>query len=533
MLDLMRKHARNWGMKLLLGIIIVVFIFYFGSMRNQNEASVLASFDGKAISNADFQREYENILDLYRSRLGSNFSEEMVKALNLKEQAVNNLIGKAIMMAEAEEFGIRVSDEELRNSILSYPAFQRDGLFDQRLYEQTLRMNRLTPEDFETRQRNTLVMSKLQDLIADGIHVSDREVFDIYRMQKEKINVAFLRLSSKDYREKVVPAPSALESYFKEHSKDFRIPEQIQVRYIAFPAADFASTAKIADDDIREYYTKNKTKFAKPGSPPPALAEVNDRIVAELRQAAGMARAAEEAKRAHDTIYQQENFKAYAAAKGIKVLTTPLFSARNIPQELGSLKDFSKDVFPLQPNELSRVLSDDRGYYLFQVAARKPSYIPNFQEIRPEVEGRYVEKEARVLCQKDADLLLERLKKGEAWNKITKEKKLPGGETGFILPASGSPALGFSEQLTNALAQLSEATPFPAKALPADGNFVIVRFKERSKFDDADFQSQKENMKNLLREFKKNEILSAWIEGRKLALTKEGRLKFNKDNVPG
>ncbi|MBW2673708.1 MAG: SurA N-terminal domain-containing protein [Deltaproteobacteria bacterium] len=33
MLQLMRKHARNWLMKVVLGIIIIVFVFYFGSMR--------------------------------------------------------------------------------------------------------------------------------------------------------------------------------------------------------------------------------------------------------------------------------------------------------------------------------------------------------------------------------------------------------------------------------------------------------------------------------------------------------------------
>jgi peptidyl-prolyl cis-trans isomerase D len=189
MLDIMRKHAKNWVMKLLLGIIIVVFIFYFGSMRDSDRTDTIAIFDGKAISNADFQREYQNLIDLYRNRFGGNLNEEMIKGLKLKEQATDNLIRQAIILAKADELNLRVSDEELRNSILSYPAFQRNGVFDQHVYEDTLRQNKMTPENFETMQRKVVITGKIQDLIISGVHVSDRELLDIYRMQKEKINV--------------------------------------------------------------------------------------------------------------------------------------------------------------------------------------------------------------------------------------------------------------------------------------------------------------------------------------------------------
>ena len=42
MLNIMRKHARNWLMKLILGIIIVVFVFYFGSMGGKQRAERIA-----------------------------------------------------------------------------------------------------------------------------------------------------------------------------------------------------------------------------------------------------------------------------------------------------------------------------------------------------------------------------------------------------------------------------------------------------------------------------------------------------------
>lgn len=529
MLRLMRKHARSWGMILMLGIIVIVFIFYFGYSSEQGQANTMATLDGKVISHRDYQQEYDNLLDYYRNQLGRNFSEEIIKLLNLKEQAFDKLLGQAIILAKAKELSLQVDDEELKNSIMAHPAFQRDGSFNQRVYEEALRLNKLTPENFETRQRQTLITAKLQNLIADGIHVSDEDVFALYRLQKEKINLSFLKLTSNSYLDRVKPNRQALEDFYKEHKKDFHVPEQLQTRYIVFSATDYGSAINVAEADIREYYDRNKQMFAKPGGKAPALAELKDKISLELKRFGGMARAAAEAKQAHDTIYQQENFTAFAAGKGLKVLTSPFFPANKIPVEFQALTDFSKNVFTLQVNEMSRVMSDAKGYYIFQVAAKKPSYIPDFTEAAGIVESRYKEKEAAALCEKDANQLLERLKKGEPWEKVAKGKNISSGETGLISPGAGLPELGITPQADNPLTQLSQAKPYPEKVLAGNGSFVIVRFKERSKPDEADFQTRKDELKKTLKEIKTTETLKVWLEGYKLNLIKEGRLKITRD----
>jgi peptidyl-prolyl cis-trans isomerase D len=157
MLDLMRKHARNWLMKTILGIIIIVFVFYFGSMGGRERAERVAMIDGKPIVYADFLREYQNLIEMYRRQFGQGLTEEMLKSLNLKQQALDNLINQAVVSKKAEMLNVRVTDEDVKATILTYPGFQRNGAFDQRIYEQTLRANKMTPEEFEEMQRKMLI----------------------------------------------------------------------------------------------------------------------------------------------------------------------------------------------------------------------------------------------------------------------------------------------------------------------------------------------------------------------------------------
>ena len=183
MLGLMRKHARNWLMKVLLGIIIIVFIFYFGSTRGTDKATAFAVIDDKAISYIEFQKEYENLVNLYRQRYGKALTEEQIKGMNLKQQAFDNLIGKAIILKKASDLGMVVTDTEVSTAIVSNPAFHQGGVFDERVYQQMLRYNKMKPADFESAQKKEMTIIRIQEFLQDGVKVSDAEVSDIYRLQ--------------------------------------------------------------------------------------------------------------------------------------------------------------------------------------------------------------------------------------------------------------------------------------------------------------------------------------------------------------
>jgi len=528
MLDLMRKHARNWLMKMILGIIIVVFIFYFGSMGGRQRAERIAMVDGKPIVYADFQREYQNLVDMYRQRFGQGLTEEMLKSLNLKQQALDNLINQAVVFKKAQEMNVTVTDEDVKAMILAYQGFQRNGAFDQRTYEQTLRANKMTPDEFEEIQRKTLITLKVEDLIQDGVKVSDQEVYDLYRMQNEKINIGFIQIAPKAFSAGVKTTPADLEAFLKAREGLFRVPEQLQLRYLAFMGQDYASASKISDADVADYYERHKEQWTKDKKVQP-LGEVRERIVAEMSLINGMYTASDEAKKAHDAIYQDENFDAYAAQKKLTVRTTGLFRLNDPPQEFRSMADFVKIVSGLQKNEISRVLQGEKGYYVITVAARKAPFLPQLKEIEPEVEKQFREAEAKRLAQKEAETLLARLKKGDGIEAVAREKGLKVTETGLFQPGGAVPTLGSSSELTEALFQISEKKPYPEQAYLIDGNYLIIRFKERGKLNDAEFAAQKDAIAKYVEKMKKGEVVKAWIEGSKNVLIKDGRLKFTRD----
>lgn len=529
MLDLMRKHARNWIMKLLLGIIIVVFVFYFGSIGGKQQAETIAVVDGKAIAYVDWVKEYQNLINYYRQRFGDALNDELLKQLNLKQVALDNMIQQAIVLQKARAMGLAVSDEEVRMSIMAMPAFQRGGVFDEKIYQQALRFNKITPEDFERMQKNTLMTALFLGLIQDGVKVSDQDVYDLYRFQNEKVNLRFVQFSPGVFRAKVTLKEEQLEAYLKEHDQAFRIPEQIQVRYLRFKGEDFAAGTAVTDAEIAEYYERHADQYKTAGGKRAALSDVKTKIASEIRGIGGMQAAAAAAKKAHDTIYQQEDFEGYAAKNRLAVHTTGLFSADLPPAELGRIGDALRNLFSLGKGEISRVLSDQKAYYLFKVEGKKPAYAPALKDVRTQVEKKVTEREADRLAKQEAESLLAALKQGKNLTELAAARKLSLAETGFFLTGAEAPKLGASRDLSAAIFQLTGKNPVPERIFHLNGHYVVLELKERTKPDDRNFAANRENLRNALLQSRKTEAVRTWMEGTKTAMIKEGKLKINKE----
>ena len=160
MLNLMREKAGSWMIKVLLGAVIVVFVFSYGVMREKKKVAKVASVNGDPITMKEYRETYNNLIEQLRYRFGERLNDDMIKMLQVKSQAINQLINKRLLLEEASRLNFRVSDIELATAIRETDAFQTAGVFDSRRYKNILNRNRLTPEEFENIRRETILTEK-------------------------------------------------------------------------------------------------------------------------------------------------------------------------------------------------------------------------------------------------------------------------------------------------------------------------------------------------------------------------------------
>ena len=526
MLKFFRERARGWFMIAVIGIIIFVFVLYFGSSRGNRSTNAIATVDKRIITEAEFHDEYAKMLDTVRMRLGDKLTPEIIKKMDLKRKTYDNLLNRQIILAKAADLKIQISDEELRNSIMSMPVLQTNGSFDEQKYRQILRYNRLNAEDFEALHRADMVANKIESIVREGVKISDQEIYDLYAFQNQKININYIQISGRDIKKTITPAQADLEDYLKRNSNIFRIPEQIKIKYIFFAAGSF--NADITDSDIKSYYSSYKDKYKSKDGKQLSLVDVKGIIVNELKKTRGLQNAFADAKKAHDIIYQEENFEAYATKNNLKVIDLDFFPINRLPQEFASVKDASGALLDLQKNDISKIMTAENGYYLVKVIDKKAAYVPKLNTIESEVRKNFMETETQLLAGKEAQSILNHLKSGETLENIAGKYGLKINETGFFQPGDTIPQLGSSPEIAEVIFQLSSNKPYAEKPLLINNAYVILKLKDVSKLDENDFAAKKEMYKKILISLKREEAMQTWLEGNKAAMIKEKRVRIKK-----
>lgn len=527
MLEFMRKQAKSWIMKVLLGLIIVVFVFYFGSTGGDKYAQAIAKVDGKIISYSDFSKKYSDIYDMYKRYMGGSLPEDFLKSMNLKQQAFDALINQTIVMNKAEEIGISADDDEVRNSIMFHQAFQRDGQFDERQYQYVLKQYKMTPEDFEKNQRASIMGTKLEALIKSAAHVSEQELFEAYALQSGKINIDFIRISPKNFTNRVNPTNADLEKYLKDNAESFRVPEKLRAQYVFFAADNYSGKISVSDNEIEEYYSFRKAEYEKQGDKSLTSA-LKGKIAAEIKNTKALDIASEEVKKLRDTVYQYDNLEEQARKFNVRIHSTGFFPLNSPPAEFAQVKDLQKHLVDLKKGDLSPILATPKGFYLLRIADSKSSYIPPLTEVRGEVVRKYTEKESDILAGKEANAIVDSLKKGEDFKKLSQSKGLKINETGLFVPGAEIPKVGQSQELAMALYQISGKKKYPDSAFNVKGDYIIVRFKERAEVDKKDFEANKKSLKTGYTRMKENTYFQSWLAEQKDALTKSEKLKIYK-----
>lgn len=172
MLEQLRKHM-NWILWATLALIIVTFLF-FGVYPSNTSGTTVARVNDDIISYEEWNRSYLNLSETYRQIFKDQFNEGLAKVL--RNQALQELIQNRLLSQEAERVGIKISDDELRDSIRAIPAFNPGGKFDSRTYEFYLDRVNLTPAVFEATQRDFLRRQRLVRVIEDSVAVTDEDV---------------------------------------------------------------------------------------------------------------------------------------------------------------------------------------------------------------------------------------------------------------------------------------------------------------------------------------------------------------------
>lgn len=476
MLDLLRRKAQSTAIQITILIIVLVFVFWGVGTNRGNRANTVATVNGEPISLQEYQKAYEQTITQFRQQFGGTLPEGLIKTFGIKQQVLNRLIQQRLIDEGARDVGLTVSQEEVRNTILKMEAFQNNGVFDMKRYEDILASSRISQAEFEAGIRSDLLKKKIIDHLARFAHVPAAELKATFLSENEEVKVEYVSFAAENFKNKVKPGEEQLTVFFDKHKDEYMTAPQVKLKYITFPYQDVKVDSQISDEDI-------------------------DR----------KSEAAQLAQQAYESIILAGSLDNYAREADATVRETGFFSQAAPPKELADMPALVSTAFTLKKGELSSLIETADGYAIIYVEDVKEPEVPPFAEVRERVTHDFIAQRARELAEEAAAQMLGELKGGSDFQAVAKKHDAQVKESSFFSRANPA-AAGLPAGVVDKAFGLTAERPYPAAPVASGTNFYVFRFAGKRQPPATLFAEKKPELRETLLQEKQSELVASWVD---------------------
>ncbi|GAA4357302.1 peptidylprolyl isomerase [Kangiella marina] len=248
-------------------IIIVFFIGagYFGANMFGGDPEKIAEVEGVSISGQAVQRRIDNM----RQRDGAEFEKRYPTEASreqLRQSIAQQLISQEVVDAGIANAGMTASDEQVKKWIRTFEPFQSNGEYSSFQAREFLRANGWSEDYLNEYAQERIAAEQLQNAMNSSGFALNNEIETLYRLQEQTRNVRVLKVPVASFSESVTFEDNELEDYYNKNKSRFMQPEQINLKYVRLSADALveAKKADVTEEDIQAYYEQQSSLLSDP-----------------------------------------------------------------------------------------------------------------------------------------------------------------------------------------------------------------------------------------------------------------------------
>ncbi len=265
-MDRIREGSTGLVVKIILGLIIFSFVFAgVGSYLVGGGQPLAAKVGEREITRNDFEQVYQNERNRMQSQLGEYFSTllgDPAYVEQFRKSVLDRMVNDALLDNQAQDLGLRVGDEQIRQAILSMPQFQKDGKFDEEIFNISLRRAGFSSDSFAEYLRQDLVRNQLVLALESTEFTLDNEVKAQGALEAQQREIRTITLDTAEFAKQATVTDEEVAEYYNANKQQFVRPEQVKVSYVELSGDSLKAQAPITNEEIQTYYNENQDKYS-------------------------------------------------------------------------------------------------------------------------------------------------------------------------------------------------------------------------------------------------------------------------------
>ncbi|ASU22550.1 peptidylprolyl isomerase [Vibrio qinghaiensis] len=266
MMDRLREGVNSIAVKIILGMIILSFVFAgVGSYLVSGGSNAAAKVGNSEIGRGEFEQAYQNERNRMQSQLGDYFANLLADPQyveSFRKSVLDRMVNDLLLEQHAQSLGLRVSDDQVRKMILDMPQFQTGGKFDQEIYQAALRRAGFSAESFAEYLRRDLIRNQLLSAIQGSEFTLQGEVNQQSELISQTRDIRALTLSLSEFAKNVELSDEEITQYYQQNAERYTRPEQVKVAYIELSAQQLKDQMVVSDEQAEQYYQEHLDKYS-------------------------------------------------------------------------------------------------------------------------------------------------------------------------------------------------------------------------------------------------------------------------------
>ena len=440
-----------WGVVLV--FVLLVFVDWgAGRAGGGGGGKATVRVGNKSISETEFLDEMRRLDQRFSQIYGEQWNE-LRGQVDLGRQTANMFVDRELQLTEARRIGLAVSREELQEMILEDPSFRDESgeFVGTETYKRIIRAYyRTTPETFEERLTEDLLIRKLNTLAERNAWISDDEVDREFRRQRELSDFDVIQLRYEPFLSQVEISEDDARAAFEANAEDYHREEERVIRYLLVETSRLRRTLPVDEVELKAYYDQHVDDFLE-GEQARAR-----HILFQLAPDATEITRGETELRANgvaNIVRSGGDFATVAAEHS----DDP--GSKDRGGDLGwfgrgqMVPEFENVVFSAKPGDIVGPIKSQFGYHVIKVEGFRPEHQQPFEEVQEQIRFRVLEDRAVGETEARAGVLARRLKSEhpdaqDQWQAIADEdeavvlnQSLPFSTGEAIAGASDGPEL--------------------------------------------------------------------------------------------
>lgn len=378
-----RKYAGYVIMALLMGTLIISFALWgIGDMlrsggRNAEVAHIggyhvplYGWLGGTSVSIDEVRDRFNRQLDQIQRQTGQRPDPEQAARYGLNVRALQDAVQRAVIDAAMNDYGIVVSDDQVRDAIAQNPTFHgANGAFDLAKYRNLLQQARISEPAYLADVRREIGSTELFGTVrSEGLAPKSLRD-DIFKMESEKRVAETIYVPDSIVVDVPKPTAEELGKYFDANKARFQIPEYRSFSYVLMTNADVMDQVKVTPEQVKQEYESRVAEFGTPEK-----RDVDQAMTDSEDKAKAIIAAVKDGKSLEDATKQ-----VTGSADG--VIKLGLIQKKDLPA--GALAD---EIFKLPQGVAPEPIKSPLGWHVVRINKIDAGKVTPFDEVKDKLE---------------------------------------------------------------------------------------------------------------------------------------------------